>query len=178
MLLILTGGFRVSEVAGLTVGCFRRQGRRSLVTYTRKGGVTEETDIAPEAAAAIDVYLAIRPGLADESPLFVATARGLAAAARLGYDLTEERPLSDRAIRSLVNTYANKALGKGHKIHPHSLRHTAAKIADSEGRSFSDISRLLKHSNAAVTSIYMQTTSDNDEETAAAMGRRFSSSVK
>ena len=173
-LLYLTGAFRVSEVAALTVGSLRRQGRRLLVTYRRKGGEEEEVALATEAAEALDDYLAIRGELRDDSPLFVATERGKKAAAAIGrYGEGEEKPLTTRAIRYLVKTYATKAFGSARGIRPHSLRHTAAQAASMEGATLAEVSRLLKHANVGITSIYLHSTSKSDAKTAALLGNRY-----
>lgn len=174
MLLFLTQALRVAEVAGLKVGDLRKQGRAAFLTYKRKGGEVEEVPVAQEAAEAVAAYLATRSGLTPTSPLFVATDKGRKAAAAIGRYGEEEKPLTDRAIRYLVRTYANASLGSGHRIHPHSLRHTAAHAAQEEGRGFSDISRLLKHKSPVITTIYLQATTEGDEETAEVMGRRYS----
>ena len=173
-LFYMTGAFRVSEVALLTVGDLRRQGRRLFVTYRRKGGKVEEVELATEVADALDDYLAGRGELRADSPLFVATERGRRAAAAIGrYDDGEEKPLTTRAIRYLVATYAKKAFGSARGIRPHSLRHTAAQAVILEGGSISDVSRLLKHSNTGITAIYMHATSRSDAKTAALLGRRY-----
>lgn len=172
-LLYLTGAFRVSEVAALTVGSLRRQGRRLLVTYRRKGGEVEEVTLATEAAEALDDYLATRGELRDDSPLFVATERGKKAAAAIGRYGAEEKPLTTRAIRYLVKTYATKAFGSARGIRPHSLRHTAAQAASMEGATLAEVSRLLKHANVGITSIYLHSTSKSDAKTAALLGNRY-----
>ena len=172
-LFYLTGAFRVSEVAGLTVGNLRRLGRRLFVTYARKGGKVEEVEVAIEAAEALDAYLAGRGQLRDDSPLFVATEKGRRAAAAIGRYGAEEKPLTTRAIRYLVATYAKKAFGSAKGIRPHSLRHTAAQAVILEGGSISDVSRLLKHANMGITSVYMHSTSKSDAKTAALLGRRY-----
>ena len=172
-LLYLTGAFRVSEVAGLTVGNLRRQGRRLLVTYRRKGGEVEEVALALEAAEALDAYLAGRGELRPEAPLFVATEKGKRAAAAIGRYGEEEKPLTARAIRYLVKTYATKAFGESRGIRPHSLRHTAAQAASMEGATLAEVSRLLKHANVGITSIYLHSTNKSDAKTAALLGNRY-----
>ena len=175
MLLFLTQALRVDEVAGLAVGSLRRQGSKTFLTYRRKGGEVEEVILAGEAAEAIDAYLADRPGLTPSSPLFTATDKGRrAAVVGLGRDLDGETHLTDRAIRYLVKHYCDRAFGRGHGIHPHSLRHTAAQVAAGEGLSVTDVSRLLKHKSTAVTTIYLHSTRRSDGKTAAVMGRRYS----
>ena len=174
LLLFLTQALRVEEVAGLAVGSLRRQGSRTFLTYRRKGGEVEEVILAGEAVEAIDAYLADRPGLTPSSPLFTATERGRRAAeVGLGRYLHGETPLTDRAIRYLVKHYCDRAFGRGHGIHPHSLRHTAAQVADREGLSGTEISRLLKHKSMAVTTIYLHATRNTDNKAALVMGHRY-----
>lgn len=172
-LLYLTGAFRVSEVVGMKVSDLRRQGRRLFVTYRRKAGRIEEVELAAEVADALDAYLASRGELATDAPLFVATERGKKAAAAIGrYDVAE-KPLTARAVRYLVSTYAKKAFGSANGIRPHSLRHTAAQAVVFEGGSISEVSRLLKHANVGITSIYLHSTSKSDAKTAALLGSRY-----
>lgn len=174
ILCYLTGAFRVSEVAALTYGNLRRQGRRLLVTYRRKGGEVEEVALALEAAEALDAYLASRGELRPDSPLFVATEKGKRAAAAIGrYSEGEEKPLTTRSIRYLVKTYATKAFGESRGIRPHSLRHTAAQAASMEGATLAEVSRLLKHANVGITSIYLHSTNKSDAKTAALLGNRY-----
>jgi len=177
LLLFLTGAFRVEEVADMTVGALRRQGAKVFVTYRRKGGETEEVPLAPEAAEALEVYLKTRPNLSPAAPIFVATAKGREAARHLGRDLAGETALTARAIAYLVKTYCDRAFGPGHGIHPHSLRHTAAQVAISEGRSVTEVSRLLKHKSLAVTTIYLHATASTDYDTAKIMGRRYAGAL-
>ena len=173
VLCYLTGAFRVSEVAGLTVGNLRRFGRRLFVTYKRKGGKEEEVELAGETAEALDAYLAGRVELHPDSPLFVATERGKKAAAAIGRYGEEEKPLTTRAIRYLVATYAKKAFGESRGIRPHSLRHTAAQATILEGGTLPEVSRLLKHANIGITAIYLHATSKSDAKTAATLGNRY-----
>ena len=172
-MLYLTGAFRVSEVAGLTVGDLRRLGRRVFVTYTRKGGKTEEVQLADAAADALDAYLADRGDLKPSSPLFVAGDQGRRAAAAIGRYGADEKPLTTRSIRYMVKTVARRAFGEDKGIRPHSLRHTAAQAAVLEGATVGDVSRLLKHSNIGITSIYLHATSKSDAKTAALLGSRY-----
>jgi integrase/recombinase XerD len=177
-LLYLTGAFRVSELANLTVDALRRQGRSLFVTYVHKGGEEEEVVVAEEAADALDAYLATRGKLPAGAPLFVATERGRKAAQAIGrYEEGEVKPLTTRAIRYLVKTYADKALGPGNGIRPHSLRHTAAQALLVEGGTLTEVSRLLKHKSMQVTTIYLHATKKSDKKTAGLLGRRYGSAL-
>lgn len=173
ILFYLTGAFRVSEVANLTVGDLRRLGRRLFVTYRRKRGIVEEVELASEAADALDVYLAGRGELKPSSPLFTAGDQGRRAAAAIGRYGAEAKPLTTRAIRYLVKTYSRRAFGNDKGIRPHSLRHTAAQAAILEGATIGEVSRLLKHSNLGITTIYLHSTAKTDAKTAALLGSRY-----
>ncbi len=179
VLLILTRGLRVNEVAGLTVGQIRRQAGQTFLTYTRKRGKTDEVKLPKVTADAIAAYLKTRSNVTDASPLFVATDEGREAARRLlaakGHELgDDEAPLTDRAIAYLVKSYCDKAFGKGHGIHPHSLRHTAAKTAEYQGATLTDIGDLLGHASTRVTSVYMHATAKAGDKVAAKLGDRYS----
>ena len=65
-----------------------------------------------------------------------------------------DQPLSARHIRRSVKKYADAAFGKGHGLHPHSLRHTAAMLASETG-TMRQVMNLLRHSGMRVTSIYL-----------------------
>lgn len=173
MLLFLTLALRVAEVASLKVGSMRRQGKKTFLTYTRKRGYTKEIELPQETAQAIDEYLKTRDPLNDSSPLFTASEAGREAARRLGHDSSGETPLTTRAIAGLVKSYCNKALGKNHGIHPHSLRHTAAMTAAKDGHSIMDVSDLLGHASLQVTTIYLHATGQASAKVAADLGRRY-----
>jgi site-specific recombinase XerD len=173
MLLFLTLALRVAEVASLRIGSLRRQGKKVFLTYTRKRGYTKEVELPKETAEAIGDYLKTRILLTDTSPLFTASEAGREAARRLGHDAGEETPLTSRAIAGLVNSYGNKALGKGHGIHPHSLRHTAAMTAAKDGHSIMDVSDLLGHASLQITTIYLHATGQATAKVAADLGRRY-----
>jgi len=175
ILLFLTLALRLHEVAGLTVGSLHRQGKKVFLTYTQKGGKTKSVKLPEATAEAIDAYLDTRTGLTDSSPLFTASEAGRKAAGRLGHEAEEETPLTTRAIAALVDSYCNKALGKGHGIHPHSLRHTAA-VNASKDHTIAEVSDLLGHASLQVTTIYLHATGKASEKVAADLGRRYGKS--
>lgn len=168
MLLFLTSAVRVGVIPQLTVGSLRQQGAKTFLSYTNKGGEDLKIELAPETAAAIAEYLKTREGLTPASPLFVATERG-----QRGRGVAGDQPLTARAIHYLVTSYCDKAFGKGHGIHPHSLRHTAAQVAVAEGFSVTDVSRLLKHKSLQVTTVYLHATDKADGKLARGLGRRY-----
>lgn len=171
LLLFLTSAVRVGVIPQLKVSSLRRQGQKTFLAYTNKGGEDLEVEIAPVTAAAIGDYLATREGLTPASPLFVATERG-----QRGKKAVDQ-PLTSRSVHYLVTSYCDKAFGPGHGIHPHSLRHTAAQVAVAEGSSITDVSRLLKHKSLAVTSVYLHATSGSDGKLARMLGQRYTEAV-
>lgn len=172
MLLFLTLALRVSSVADLTVGGLRRQGKMTFLTYNQKGGKTREVRLPKPTIEAIDAYLEKRTGLTAFSPLFTASEAGRKAAGQLGHEVEEEKPLTTRSIAALVDSYCNKALGKGHGIHPHSLRHTAA-VNASKDHTIAEVSDLLGHASIQVTTIYLHATGKATEKVAADLGQRY-----
>lgn len=178
LLAFLTLALRVESLARLKVGDLRRQGDATFLTFTAKGNLTKEVGLATVTAEAIDAYLATRSDLTPRSPIFVATDRGRDAARRMlaarGRRLAdEETALTPRAIAFLVKTYCDKAFGPGHGIHPHSLRHTAAKIAEAEGHKLTEIGDLLGHASPQVTTIYLHATARAADQVIATLGRRY-----
>ena len=164
VLLFLTSGIRVGVIPQLTVGSIRGCGSKICLYYVNKGGEEVQAELAPETAAAIADYLAARGDTDQTSALFIATRgrKGRAAA------------LTGRGVHALVVSYCDKAFGVGHGIHPHSLRHTAAQAAISEGFSITEVSRLLKHKSLAVTTLYLHATDRADGKIARKLGRRYS----
>jgi len=120
---------------------------------------TVERELDPYTVAAVEGYLITRNRLAEDSPLFVATEEGQRTSVHTGHGAAE-RPLTARTVHRLVRKYADRALGKGHGIHPHSLRHTAAMEAARHG-TVSEVSKLLRHKNTRITTIYLDHVDDS-----------------
>jgi integrase len=59
-----------------------------------------------------------------------------------------------------VRNYADRVFSNGHGLHPHSLRHTAAMEAARHG-TVSEVSKLLRHKNTRITTIYMDHMDDS-----------------
>lgn len=183
MLIMLTLGFRVDEVAGLKVGQLRRLADATHLTYTRKRGKTKTVECPAVVAAAIWATLKDRAGLVEASPIFTATAEGRAASRRM---LTArglqpaagDEALTARAIHNLVRVYCDRAFGPGHGIHPHSLRHTAAKLAEGAGATMTEVGDLLGHASARVTTVYMHATARAADQVAAKIGARLAEGLQ
>jgi len=172
ILLLLVRGFRVAEVASLRIDALQRSGRRASVTYKRKGGKVRTVTLPAVAADAIDAYLSSR-GNPGAGPLFVATEAGREAAAYLGHEVSAADALSVRAIHAMIRSRCNAVFGRGHGISPHSLRHTAATMADAAGVSIGGISDLLGHASPGITSRYLHAVSGAGDAAADVLAVRY-----
>lgn len=156
MLLYLTLGVRVSAIADARVKDLREAGDTWYLTYVNKGGKLVEVKLPFTATRALYSYLEMRQPLDNEAPLFIMTDAGVQATQRLPGNRSTDQPLTPRTIQKLVRKYADIALGKGHGITPHSLRHTAALNAAEAGSSTVEIMNFLQHSRSSVTDTYLQ----------------------
>lgn len=174
LLIFLTTAVRVDAVANLRMKDFRQQGDTVYMQYRNKGGEIVEKKLQPTVIAAIVDYLDTRSEITEDSPVFVATENGKRGIQHLHGQQEGEKLLSSRSIQRLVQEYADQVFGKGHKITPHSLRHTAAMNAITSGASVIEVSRLLRHKNMRVTTIYVQHVSDKaDEAISEKLARRY-----
>jgi integrase/recombinase XerC len=175
LLTFLTTAVRVDALANLRMSDFRQQGDQIYMQYRNKGGETVEKKLQPIVIAALIEYLDTRSELSDASPVFVADGAGKRGIDHLHGKQTQALPLSHRSIQRMVQHYADRAFGAGHGITPHSLRHTAAMNAITSGASVIEVSRLLRHKNMRVTTIYVQHVSDKaDEGVSEKLARRYS----
>lgn len=174
LLIFLTTAVRVDAVAGLRLRDLRTQGDMVFMQYTNKGGEVVEKRLQPVVVNAIVDYRDTRGELRDDSPLFVMTDHGRRGTINLNGQAMEEKPLTSRTIQKMVKQYADKAFGPGHGITPHSLRHTAAMNAIQSGASVIEVSRLLRHKNMRVTTVYIQHVSDKaDDSVSERLSRRY-----
>src|SRR5262249_23497871 len=109
------GGLRVSELCGLSVDDFDRDGR--VLRVMGKGKKQRLCPINLRAVAALDAYLARRPELLKKAPhpqaedtLFL-NRRG--------------RRLSSRTVERHLDRYVRRC-GLVRKVSPHTLRHSFA----------------------------------------------------
>lgn len=175
ILLFLTTAVRVDAVAGLKMKDLRLQSETVFLTYVNKGGDEVEKKLHPVTVTALRMYLDCRGELTDDSPVFVMSDWGKQALRNLtGDEVDKERPLTSRSIQRMVRKYADHAFGKGHSITPHSLRHSAAMNAIQSGASVIEVSRLLRHKNMRVTTIYIQHVNDKaDDVVSEKLDRRY-----
>jgi integrase/recombinase XerD len=131
-------GLRVGEVVGLDVGDVGAERGHRSVRFVGKGGRPRRRALTPAAAAALDAYLAVRPGGAG--PLFV-TASG----ARI------DRHAVFRLVRRLA---ARAGLPGADRLSPHSLRHAFATAAREEGVPLEDVQDAMGHADPRTTRRY------------------------
>ena len=103
--------------------------------------------LAPETVAALDAYLAMRPGLAPEDPLFASAG-----------NRTRGKRMTTRGVRDRVSHYLVRAGLKGdggRRITPYSLRHTAAVLMAGQGASAGEIRDRMRLGRVATAKLYI-----------------------
>lgn len=156
--LLIAGGLRISEVAGLQIGdCYLKDDPPRL-RVTGKGDKVRTVPIPPEAVARIDAYLESR-GVRDfetdaASPLLVRPD---------GRAMT--RSAIDHAVRGWFRR-AGRTPPKG--ALSHSFRHTYATMLIDNGASLPEVQQLLGHADLATTQAYLGVTAKGLAEAAMA----------
>ena len=137
MLELLYGsGLRLSELVAIDLADVDLAG--GFVTVTGKGRKTRIVPLGGPAKAAIEAWLATRPGLSGAAPLF--TGRG-------------DARISPRSVQLRVKKLAQQAAAND-GVHPHMLRHSfASHLLESSG-DLRAVQELLGHANIGTTQIY------------------------
>lgn len=137
--LFLTTGVRLSVVAAARWADLTRRGDDLHLSYANKGG-DERTRRLPQGTAdALRAYWRVSR---REGWLF---------------DFGADNENTRRAyIEAMVVARCDAVLGVGHGITAHSLRHTAAVLADAHGASLIEISEMLDHANVQITALYLE----------------------
>jgi integrase/recombinase XerC len=141
--LFLQTGMRLSELARLQLHDIDIPKRitpepdnMGSVRVRRKGGKVELIPLNHKACKAIASYLAVRPAIAGETPLFVSQFK---------------RPLSTRAIQDRITKYLTEAGIQGASVH--TLRHTMATHHVARGTDLKTVQETLGHADLKTTSI-------------------------
>lgn len=149
MLEVLYGaGVRVSELSGLALANIDLCER--TVRVLGKGAKERVVPIGRVAIAALERYLAARPGLEgrdgkqDEHALFLG---------RWG------TPLTPRQVQHVVRRYGALGAGRG-DLHPHALRHSFATHLLDAGCDLRGIQELLGHASLSTTQRYTHVSVD------------------
>ena len=103
--------------------------------------------LAPDAAAALDAYLALRPGIGPEDPLFASAG-----------NRTRGKRMTTRGVRDRVSHYLVRAGLKGdggRRVTPYSLRHTAAILMAESGASADEIRDRMRLGSVATAMLYI-----------------------
>ena len=148
-------GLRVSECLSLHPGDIDRD-RGTLTVRRGKGGKSRTVGIDAGTIALVDAWVALRPKLGRNAPLFI-TLGG--------------KPVSAAYVRSMLIRKSRK-LGIP-QLHPHALRHAHAVDLVREGVAVPLIQRALGHSSLATTAVYLQGLGA-DESVEAVRGREWS----
>ena len=131
-------GVRISELVAVNLSDVDLAERWLLVRG--KGKKERQVPFGLKAAAAIERYLAVRPGVPRQTALFLNHRGGR---------------LTDRGARGVVKFYATALAGDA-SIHPHSFRHAFATHLLSDGADLRAIQELLGHARLSTTQKYTQ----------------------
>lgn len=148
-------GRRRSEIAKLCYSDLSFEDNAVWYTFKAKGGKIRRKQMFKPIVDAIYKYWQESGRVIEKySPLFVATRDN---AKYLGYDVSEDKPLTGEAIRQMVKHYAKKAGLDIEKVKVHSIRHLFAEVQLEIGSSVHKIMEDLCHSNLNTTQIYLNT---------------------
>lgn len=137
---LATTAGRIGSVLSITVGALGSDQGHRTADLVVKGDKKKRVVLVPLAVAAIDAYLATRPGAADDEPLF---------ATRTG------RPMDEPAAYRMLQRVATAARITGaSKISPHSLRHSYATALLSKGVPLADVQDAMGHADPRTTRRY------------------------
>ncbi|MBV8656782.1 MAG: tyrosine recombinase XerC [Burkholderiales bacterium] len=138
--LAYSGGLRVSELVGASVGDFTDGG--SMLTVLGKGGKMRQVPVGQAAREAVDAWLVVRGPMAvgEETALFLN---------RYGQRMTT------RAVQLRLAEWSTR-LGLPDRLHPHRLRHACASHFLQSSGDLRATQELLGHSSIATTQVYTQ----------------------
>ena len=134
--LLYGSGIRLSELVRIDIQDLNLT--NGMVQVTGKGEKTRIVPLGGQSIAAIEAYLATRPGAEPNAALFV-TRNG--------------KRLSPRTVQQRVKRWGQARLGSN-ELHPHLLRHSfASHVLESSG-DLRAVQEMLGHADIATTQIY------------------------
>ena len=145
-LLLLTGA-RSSEAIALRVEDFREDLGVRVVTFQRKGGLSDQQKVTAELALLLDAWLH-RASLGTGALLRALVPMGG------GRYVIRPGPLSARTLHRIVKG-RGAAAGLGDDVGPHDLRRTWITAADEMGVKLTKLSRSAGHADPATTMAYI-----------------------
>ncbi len=145
--LLLKTGMREIELVRANVEDYQAAPDGQILRVQGKGrhDRTEFVVILPEVQVWLERYLASRPRLKGEDPLFLTLGK------RQGHRL------SPRTLRGIICTALKVAQLKKPVITGHSLRHTAATMSLNNGAPATAVRDILRHASLKQTNIYVHT---------------------
>lgn len=145
ILLMVTCGLRISEIARANIGDFHWSGNSLLLSIHGKGkdGKTEFVPVPGITAQAINHYLNTRKRADENSPLFVSQSNN-----HYG------RRISPRSISRMVKQTFMECGLCNRRLTAHSLRHTAITLSLIAGSSLQEAQQFARHSLITTTQIY------------------------
>ena len=138
--LLYGSGLRLAELVAVNIRDLDLAG--GFVTVTGKGNKTRIVPLGRACSAAIEAWLAKRPGVDGTAPLFTsrhASGRG--------------RRISPRSVQLRLKKLAARAAGND-GVHPHMLRHSFASHLLQSSGDLRAVQELLGHANLSTTQIY------------------------
>lgn len=149
ILIFLSCGLRLSEVANMNVDDLRYNEGTPFITITGKGSKEREVFLSENCIEALEAYLAVRkqiyaPTKEDADALFLSR---------------KHNRLSTRAIQTMVEQTMLKAGLK--RYSPHKLRHTTATMMVQNGVDTRVVQVLLGHESLSTTQIYTHASDEN-----------------
>lgn len=169
-------GLRIAELSRITPDSITPQGELFLITVR---GKRSNVDPVPVSAAAIDDLRAWVGAFNDRldpddprringtTPIWQPVVHGdnLPIVGVNGY--VPGRGVTHQALRTIIAQRTAAALGDTYALAAHDTRRTAAAIAYEAGMQITDIQKLLRHKDAAVTLRYVGTKPTFDKSTLA-----------
>lgn len=142
VLMFLTTGIRLSELAGLNISNIKEK----EFNVIGKGNKERLVYMTEACKYAIDEYLGIRPDVENEKALFLSN---------------RKNRISNRAIQHMIDKYLIKSGFDVTRYSTHKLRHTAATLMYREGVDIRTLQKVLGHTSVATTQIYTHVVDEN-----------------
>ena len=145
IMLMYSGGMRISELVSLSMGCLLEHNEGARITG--KGGKERFVFFTEEGIRALEDYLPLRRAHL-----------AAAGAAKTGntdsvFISLKSRPITVSGVRWIITRYA-QASGMSKNIHPHTLRHSFATHLVNSGCDVRIVQELLGHASLSTTQRY------------------------
>ena len=139
--LLYGSGLRLAELVAVNIRDLDLAG--GFVTVTGKGNKTRIVPLGRACSAAIEAWLAKRPGADGTAPLFTSRHASRRGASRI----------SPRSVQLRLKKLGARSAGND-GVHPHMLRHSFASHLLQSSGDLRAVQELLGHANLSTTQIY------------------------